>query len=103
MHPSRTTALRATSLRLANMDSIKVKHDATKASFVAPFHDAELNYFVRNGQLHILHTYVPEFWRGMGVASALVGAAIAYAEEHNLEIDPVCPFADWYINERNVE
>ena len=42
----------------------------------------------------ILHTVVDEAFRGQGIAKALLDAAVAFAQENNYKIRPVCPYAE---------
>lgn len=42
----------------------------------------------------ILHTVVEEEFQGLGVAKALVNAAVAFARENSHKIIPLCPYAE---------
>lgn len=45
------------------------------------------------GWMTLLHTEVPESQRGQGTGLALVTEAFHYAQEHSLQVDVLCPFA----------
>lgn len=55
---------------------------------------AELTYY-REGVRKIVidHTEVSDELKGKGVGKALVNAAVRFAQNNNLLIKPVCPFA----------
>ena len=55
--------------------------------------------FERNeSKLVILHTYA--YQSGRGIGSILMEAAIAYAEQEQLTIRPVCSFAAKYLEKK---
>ena len=57
---------------------------------------ATLEYKLHGGRLHLVHTEVPEAFRGHGVGGQLVEAALAKAREEHLTIVPWCPYArEW--------
>jgi predicted GNAT family acetyltransferase len=56
-------------------------------------HLAELSYRRHGDRLVIVHTEVPTDLEGMGVAGALVSAAIEFAAANGLTVVPRCPFA----------
>jgi predicted GNAT family acetyltransferase len=57
---------------------------------------ATLEYKLHGDRLNLLHTEVPEAFRGQGVGGRLVEAALAKAREEHLTIVPWCPYArDW--------
>ena len=60
---------------------------------------AKLEYEVDGGRLLLLHTEVPEVFRGQGVAARLVEAALAKAGEDKLTIVPWCPYARRWLKE----
>ena len=53
---------------------------------------AELTYERNNGTMTVDHTEVDEKLRGEGVGEDLVRAAVEYARENSLKINPVCPY-----------
>jgi predicted GNAT family acetyltransferase len=56
--------------------------------------DAEMTYRRWPGNIiSIDHTYVPEAFRGKGVAEALMQAAIAAARDEGLKVRPLCSYA----------
>ncbi len=42
----------------------------------------------------IEHTEVPAQYEGRGVGGQLIGAAVKFAREKGIKIDPLCPFAN---------
>jgi hypothetical protein len=53
---------------------------------------AKLEYELDHGRLLLLHTEVPEAFRGRGVGGRLVDAALAKARADNLTVVPWCPY-----------
>jgi predicted GNAT family acetyltransferase len=57
---------------------------------------ATLEYKLHGDRLHLVHTEVPEAFRGQGVGGRLVEAALAKALAEHLTIVPWCPYArEW--------
>jgi uncharacterized protein len=54
---------------------------------------AELTYIKNNGTMIIDHTEVDEKLRGERVGEDMVRAAVEYARENGLKINPACPYA----------
>ncbi|PTX21106.1 hypothetical protein C8N40_10275 [Pontibacter mucosus] len=53
--------------------------------------EAELAYAKpEDGVLDLTHTFVPEAYRGTGLAQELINTALAYARRHNLKIIATC-------------
>ena len=59
---------------------------------------AFLRYSVNESKMLINEAYTPEEYRGRGLATKLMEAAVSYAKEKNLKIIPVCSFARHYLN-----
>jgi len=71
-----------------------VTHKPESARFVSD--DAFLSYVRDGDHLDIQHTVVPRELEGQGIGSALVRAAVEYAEAEGLRIVPTCSFArEW--------
>lgn len=80
--------------------SVHVRHNAAEHRFTADVgagEDAVLAYEeLAGGVLDLQHTVVPSEARGVGVADALVQAAVAYARAHDVQLVPTCPYvAAW--------
>lgn len=65
-------------------------------------HIAFISYENQGGVLKLLHTESPQELAGRGVGSALVEKTLNYIKEHNLKLQPLCPFVHAYIK-RNPE
>jgi predicted GNAT family acetyltransferase len=63
--------------------------------------EAELVYELDLGRLLLLHTEVPEAFRGQGVGGQLVSAAVARARADALTIVPWCPYARRWLQEHS--
>jgi predicted GNAT family acetyltransferase len=60
---------------------------------------ATLEYKLHGGRLHLLHTEVPEAFRGHGVGARLIEAALAKARADHLTVVPWCPYARAWLKE----
>ena len=58
---------------------------------------AYLEYALSGDVLELIHTEVPEKLEGKGMGSQLAQNALAYAREHKLKVDVMCPFVQAYI------
>ncbi|TBW30399.1 GNAT family N-acetyltransferase [Gramella sp. KN1008] len=56
---------------------------------------AELTYYKNaNNVLTIDHTEVKRELENQGIGSSLIEKSVEFAREHNLKIEPLCPFAE---------
>ena len=60
---------------------------------------AKLEYAVDGDRLLLLHTEVPEAFRGQGVGGQLVEASLVRARADHLAIVPWCPYARRWLKE----
>jgi uncharacterized protein len=58
---------------------------------------AYLEYNLAGKVLQLIHTEVPELLRGKGMASALAESALAWAREHEVRVDVICPSVAAYL------
>ena len=81
-----------------------VSHNVGPATFSMSIagQTAYLQYRLRQDRLIILHTEVPTALEGHGVGGRIVKAALEYAREKGMKVNPLCPFAAAYI-ERHPE
>ena len=54
------------------------------------------------GEMALTHTGVPKEIERRGIGSALVKAALEYAQSKGLKVKPLCPFVQRYV-ERHTE
>jgi predicted GNAT family acetyltransferase len=57
----------------------------------------EVDYRLDGRIMHITHTGVPGQLEGRGIAATLVKAALNWAREHSLQVNPVCSYVQAYI------
>jgi predicted GNAT family acetyltransferase len=78
------------------MTEVVNNHDRMRFEVARDGHVAFLEYQRHGDRLMLVHTEVPAELEGHGLGGALVMAAIDFAAEHGLEVDPQCPFAlEW--------
>jgi predicted GNAT family acetyltransferase len=58
---------------------------------------AYLEYTLAGDVLALLHTEVPEAFRGTGMSSSLVKTALEWARENHKKVDVVCPTVAGYL------
>ena len=77
-----------------------VVHDEVTQRFVVRLegYEACLMYRRADTMMDLYHTYVPEFFRGRGMAERLCKAAFEYAKAHRLSVIPSCSYvSDAYL------
>ncbi len=56
-----------------------------------------IDYRVRDGRTSLIHTQVEDDFEGKGVASTLVKRALGMVRDSGLELLPLCPFVQAYM------
>ena len=77
---------------------VKVVHNESEDRFeavVGPWM-ARIDYKLRGGTIHLIHTEVPEALQGAGVGAKLARKSIRLAAEKGYEIHIWCPFLKRY-------
>ncbi|XP_074553062.1 protein NATD1-like [Halichoeres trimaculatus] len=89
--------------------SLKVEHDRNNRRFtvtpasgtVTPEDQATLNYrYTGDQEVDLMSTYVPETFRGQGIAALLSQAALDFVVEENLKAHISCWYIKKYIKEK---
>lgn len=80
-------------------EEIEMEHKEADHRFVliADGHQALLTYRLQGDHIVFDHTEVPPEIQHRGFADKLAEAALGYAREHNLQVDPQCRFMEVYI------
>ena len=80
-------------------ETIAVVNNEAASRFEASLGDAVAftEYRLRDGEIILPHTVVPEEFAGHGVGGKLATAALSYAREQGLEVIPTCSFIAGYI------
>jgi predicted GNAT family acetyltransferase len=80
------------------MVSMEIKHDEKEKKFYTEIDGKEAfaEYEINDGVIDFHHTFVPEEFRGKGVAKALYDFASKYIVEKNLKPEPSCSYAAEY-------
>ncbi|MBI4342135.1 MAG: N-acetyltransferase [Candidatus Omnitrophica bacterium] len=75
-------------------DDVVVQHDEAAGRFAIRLEGAEafLSYRRHGQEIDLYHTYVPEAFRGRGMAEQLCRAAFEYAKANRLTVIPSCPY-----------
>jgi hypothetical protein len=77
----------------------KVMHEGNKFLIrIGAGKYAYVEYHVDGGVTYIDSTFVPEEYRGQGLAEKLVKAAIEHAKQNKLKIVPICSYAKRYLD-----
>ena len=76
-----------------NID-VEVLHDPSNQRFVVKHegYEATLMYRLKGKEIDLYHTYVPEVFRGRGLAEKLVKAGFEYAKAKGLTVLPSCSY-----------
>ena len=74
--------------------TVEILHDEKACRFVAQMdgYEATLMYRRAGNTLDLYHTYVPEVFRGRGVAEQLCKAAFEHAKANGLTVLPSCSY-----------
>ena len=59
---------------------------------------AVIEYMKSPQRIIYTHTEVPEAYEGMGIASKMARAAMDYAREEGLKVQPLCPYVRSWVN-----
>ena len=73
---------------------VTIQHDQGNSRFVAALegYEACLMYRLSGQEFDLYHTYVPEVFRGGGIAEKLCKAAFEYAKAQRLTVIPSCSY-----------
>lgn len=74
---------------------LDIKHQVNTCRFetCVEGQTAYVEYVVRDGELIVVHTYVPKSLSGRGIASELVKEAYGYADREGLGCKATCSYA----------
>ena len=81
-------------------EGITVTHDRSGSRFCVRLegYEACLMYRLHGQELDFYHTYVPEVFRGRGIAERLCKAGFEYAKANRLTVLPSCSYvSDAYL------
>ena len=81
-------------------DELAVQHDPAGQRFYVKLEGFEacLMYRRQGQDLDLYHTYVPEVFRGRGIADKLCKAGFEYAKANHLRVIPSCSYvSDAYL------
>lgn len=83
----------------------RVVHDQPASRFCVKLRgdEARLMYRQTGRQLELYHTYVPEVFRGKGIAEKLCKAAFEYAKANDLTVIPSCSYVSGAYLKRHPE
>jgi predicted GNAT family acetyltransferase len=86
-------------------DEITVDHDVQSHRFRAQLqgYEACLMYRQQGAEIDLYHTYVPEVFRGRGLAERLGKAAFEHAKQQKLTVIPSCSYISDYYLKRHPE
>lgn len=75
-------------------DPVNVEHDAAGNRFVVKLegHEAVLRYRRAGQAIDMFQTFVPEAFRGRGIAEQLAKAAFEFAKAERLAVTPSCSY-----------
>ena len=75
-------------------DDVVVEHDQAARRFCVKLegYEACLMYRLADREIDLYHTYVPEVFRGRGMAEKLCKAAFEYAKASGLTVIPSCSY-----------
>ena len=75
-------------------DELTIEHDAAAKRFRAALqgYEAVLMYRTAGQDIDLYHTYVPEVFRGRGIAEKLCKAAFEHAKANGLSVIPSCSY-----------
>jgi predicted GNAT family acetyltransferase len=81
-----------------------VVHNAAENRFEIKLGDdvAMIEYMLHGRNITFTHTEVPPAYEGRGVGSHIARFALDYARDHEMKVNPLCPFVKLYI-ERHPE
>ena len=86
-------------------EPIEVLHDPASRRFCVALegYEACLMYRQSGKELDLYHTYVPEVFRGKGMAEKLCKAAFEYAKAQGLTVIPSCSYVSGAYLKRHPE
>jgi len=84
--------------------TLEVVHNSAENRFEVRVNDdiAMVEYMLHGNNITFTHTEVPPAFEGKGVGSKLAKTALDYARDHEMKVNPLCPFVKQYI-ERHPE
>ena len=73
---------------------VTVRHDQTNHRFIAALggYEACLMYCLSGREIDFYHTYVPEVFRGRGIAEKLCKTGFEHAKANGLTVTPSCSY-----------
>lgn len=81
-------------------EDVRVLHDREGQRFCVKLYGYEacLMYSQQGKEVDLYHTYVPEVFRGRGIAEKLCKAAFEHAKKESLRVIPSCSYVcDYYL------